>query len=247
MGLLDTEKYLRERATSGDPHGVKLRQAIREAGDAECALCRLLEDEERARLHWLAYEGLADAALRKRLRASRGFCPRHARMLWDVVAGQTRNLSAIAQIQADLTADDAAALRDTRTGGGRKGRASFRRLVGALQPTAPCPACEAAAETSARKTAMFAAALEDAAVRAEYAAGRGSLCRPHLLAVLETCASAGAASSLLDRHAAELERDAADLAELLRKTDHRFAHEPKGAEQAAPLRSLRRFIGTRLP
>ena len=57
-------------------------------------------------MHWLAYEGLADAGLRRKLRSSRGFCPTHTRLLYTVVVEQTRNLSAIAQIMRELSAAD---------------------------------------------------------------------------------------------------------------------------------------------
>lgn len=244
MGLLDTEKYLRQRATAGDPHGVKLRQSVREADDAQCSLCRLLEDEERARLHWLAYQGLADAGLRRRLKESRGFCPRHVRLLTAVVADETRNLSAIAQVMRELSAADAEVLAGARLGRGRRGRASVGRLLAALQPTAACPACEAAAEAAARKTATFAAALAEPAFRELYTQSAGALCRPHLLAVLARVADHDAAGALVEKHAAGLQRDIEDLDELLRKTDYRSAAEPKGAEQQSPLRSVLRFIGT---
>lgn len=243
MGLLDAQRFLPQQATAGDPHGVKLRQTMREAGDAECSLCRLLEDAERARLHWLAYEGLADAGMRARLRQSRGFCPRHARLLYAVVADETRNLSAIAQVMRELSAADAEVLADARLGRGRRLRASVGRLTAALQPAAVCPACATAAEAAARKASAFAAALAEPAFRELYAQSAGALCRPHLLDVLVEVADAQAAGVLIDKHITGLQRDIDDLDELLRKTDYRSAAEPKGAEQSSPLRSVLRFIG----
>lgn len=252
MGLLDTDKYLPGHATAGDPYGVKLREAVREAGDAQCPLCRLVEDEERARLHWLAYEGLADAGLRKTLLASRGFCVTHTRLLYTIVVEQTRNLSAIAQIMRELSAADLEALDRASRGRGsggsaqstRRFRASIGRLVAALQPAASCPACDTAAAVLSRKAEAFATALEDDAFRGAYTQGAGALCRPHLLRVLEVVASAHAADALLTKQVDGLRRDSADLDEFLRKVDYRFAAEPKGDEQRAPLRSLLRFIGT---
>jgi len=67
MGLLDAQKYLPERATAGDPFGVKLREAIRDAGDAECPLCRVFENAEKARMH--------SCASSARGRDSRDKCP----------------------------------------------------------------------------------------------------------------------------------------------------------------------------
>jgi hypothetical protein len=255
VGLLDTDKYLPGHATAGDPHGVKLRQAVREAGDAQCALCRLLEDEERARLHWLAYEGLADASLRKKLLASRGFCVTHTRLLYTVVVEQTRNLSAIAQVMRELSAADLEALEGAerawsgrgRSGGaqsGRRVRASIGRLLAALQPAATCPACDTAATVLSQKAETFATALEDGVFREAYVHGAGALCRPHLRRVLAEVTGTDQAEALIAKHVGGLQRDVAELDEFLRKVDYRFAAEPKGDEQRAPLRSLLRFIGT---
>ena len=88
MGLLDFEKYAPERRTSGDPHGVKLRAAVRDAARGQCPLCAVLDDQERARVHWLAYEGLSDVGLRKRLKHAKGLCRWHFRMLYGVVTEQ---------------------------------------------------------------------------------------------------------------------------------------------------------------
>jgi len=244
MGLLDAEKYLPERATAGDPFGVKLREAIRDAGDAECPLCRVLENSEQARLHWLAYEGLADAGLRATLRRSRGFCPRHARMLYAAVADKTRNLSAIAQVQRELSAIEIETLTDARLGQGRRLRSSIGRLVAALRPATACPACVLAGDATARTAAALARDLAEPAGREAYARSAGSLCRPHFLETLNAAGDPDAATALIEKQVASLQRDVDDLDELLRKTDYRSASEPKGVEQQAPRRSLLRFIGT---
>ena len=244
MGLLDAEKYLPERATAGDPFGVKLREAIREAADAECPLCHVLEHAELARMHWLAYEGLSDAGLRARLRQSGGFCPRHARMLYSAVADKTRNLSAIAQVQRELSTIEIETLTGTRLGQGRRLRTSISRLVAALRPSIACPACVSADEARTRTAASLARDLAEPAGRELYAGSAGGLCRPHFLETLAAADDPDAATALIGKHVAGLQRDVDDLDEVLRKTDYRSAGEPKGAEQHAPLRSLLRFIGT---
>jgi len=102
MGLLDFEKYAPQRRTSGDPHGVKLREAVRTAARGQCPLCTVLEDQERARVHWLAYEGLSDIGLRKRLARAKGLCRAHFRLLYGVVTTQTYNVSGVADVMRDF-------------------------------------------------------------------------------------------------------------------------------------------------
>jgi hypothetical protein len=243
MGFDDFVRHYPGPKAAGDPHGVKLREAIREAGDGECPLCHVLLDRERARLYWLAYEGLADAALRRRIAAARGFCPRHLRAVYTVISDETRNVSAIAQVMRDLIALDRAAIAGLDAARTRP-KAVAARLLSALHASAGCPLCEEAAEVEARKVSTFVAALSDEGTRHAYESGRSGLCRRHLLAALATTPDTAALRVIVDKFESGLKRDDADLAELLRKTDHRLAGEPKGGEQHAPARSVRRHAGT---
>jgi len=243
MGLLDFAHHYPGPKTAGDPHGVKLREAIREAGDGECPLCRVLLDQERTRLYWLAYEGLADAALRRRIAAARGFCPRHLRAVYTVVSDETRNVSAIAQVMRDLIAADCEAIAGLDAARTRP-KTVAARLLSALQASADCPLCEETAEVEARKVSTFVRALSDEDTRCAYESGRGGLCRRHVVAALAKNPNSVALHVIVNKYESALESDDTDLAELLRKTDHRFASEPKGEEQHAPARSVRRFAGT---
>jgi hypothetical protein len=242
MGLLDFEKYAPERRTSGDPHGTKLRDAVRTAQRSECPLCTVLDEQERARLHWLAYEGLTDVGLRKRLRVSKGFCRRHFRMLFDAASGQIYNLAGVADVMSDLVRDDIEALTSAAPGGKRGRRA--QKVVAALRARTRCQLCEAANEATERKLRTLLEALADDAFRAEYAASPGLLCRPHLVMALTRDADDVVVDVLVGKHLATLEAERDGLAEYLRKRDHRFAAEPKGDEQEAPLRSVTNFAGT---
>jgi hypothetical protein len=241
MGLLDFEKYAPERRTSGDPHGTKLREAVRRAGRMDCPLCAVLEEQERSRVHWLAYEGLSDIGLRKKLRRSKGFCRRHFHMLFDAAGGEIFNLAGVADVMIDLTRDDAEALRSCE--GARSGKRA-QKAAASLRARATCPLCEAAGEASERKLSALLDALGDDAFRAVYAASPGLLCRPHLGMALRREPPEHVADTLLRKHREALEDQHAELAEYLRKRDHRFAHEPKGPEQEAPRLAVAAFTGS---
>lgn len=242
MGLLDFEKYAPERRTSGDPHGVKLREAVRSAKRGECPICTVLDDQERARVHWLAYEGLGDGGLREKLKHSKGLCRRHFRMLYGAVTQQTYNVSGVADVMRDLLLLDRQALRDAMAEK-RPGKRA-RKVVAAFRPRSRCPLCEAASEAAERKVGTLLEDLPDGSSLALYASSAGLLCRPHLVMALTREPSEAVVDSLLKKHLQALEADANELAEYLRKKDYRFSEEPKGDEQEAPLRAVQSYIGT---
>jgi hypothetical protein len=242
MGLLDFEKFAPERHTSGDPHGVKLRQAIREAQRGECPICTLLNDQEQARVHWLAYEGLSDAGLRTKLLRSKGFCGRHFRLLYSAVSEQTYNLSGVADLMRALLQSDIAALNEALAE--TKPSRSARRATAGLRPAANCPLCDAAAEAEARKIGSLLTELAQEEFRQVYFASPGLLCRPHLVVALTQEPSPVVAEALLHKHLQTVTTDDAELAEFIRKKDYRYASEAKGDEQRAPRRAVESYVGT---
>ena len=242
MGLLDFEKYAPERRTSGDPHGVKLREAVRTAARGQCPLCTVLEDQERARVHWLAYEGLSDVGLRKRLARAKGLCRWHFRMLYGTVTEQTYNVSGVADVMRDLLKADreglVRALAETK-----RGRRAHKALA-ALRSRARCPLCEAATQAAESKIDSLLEELANDSSLDSYVSSAGLLCRPHLLLALARDPAEAIVGPLLEKHVRVLEADAGELDEYLRKKDYRFSGEPKGAEQEAPLRTIETFVGT---
>jgi hypothetical protein len=242
MGLLDFEKYAPQRRTSGDPHGVKLREAVRTAARGQCPLCTVLEDQERARVHWLAYEGLSDIGLRKRLARAKGLCRAHFRLLYGVVTTQTYNVSGVADVMRDLLQADREAL--TRAlAETRRGRRA-RKALAVLRSRARCPLCEAATESAESKVDTLLEELTNDSFLDEYVSSPGLLCRPHLLLALTKDPAEAIVGPLLEKHLRVLDADARELDEYLRKKDYRFSDEPKGAEQQAPLRSIETYVGT---
>lgn len=170
----------------------RVREALEREG---CALCRLSLDAVARYLDGLAYEEANDPVVRDRLRASRGFCPRHA---WQIARLNSSALD-VAIIYRDVLGEV------TRILDG--GRAAHRWLLGArargwelaqrLLPQGPCPACQILAASEDRYLGTLLDHLPEPDFAAVYRASEG-LCQPHLDRALHLPALREAGAILLE-------------------------------------------------
>ena len=138
-----------------------------------------------------------------------------------------------------------------RRGGtrGRGGRAAAADgPAGAVRrrrvPAAPCPACRVADEATARYLSALVQHIDTPDVRA--AIERSSfLCLPDVVRALEAARRPEQAQAVLDIACAKLTQLHGELAELIRKRDYRFSHEPKGEEQTSWFRAVGQLVGWR--
>jgi hypothetical protein len=179
-----------------------------------------------------AREGRRVPEARSRFHASGGFCPHHAWLLHSIAARSGKGMP-VADIYGQLVQRDLDRLSRAGTAGPE-----------ALARTGACPACTAAEAALDRKADFFAGVLKDAGLRSAYAESDG-FCGPHLAAAVAAAGDGepGAGAFLLADRRRRLERLAHDLAEYDRKRDHRYAHEPKGAEQWAITDVVRLYAG----
>ena len=192
-----------------------------------CAMCGVAGVTSRRYLESLSWELVNDPDSRRRLRDSMGFCPAHAREM-EATSGPL----AVAILFEDLLRVfegelDAPAARPFW----RRGRVPG------------CPACEAAREQEGLALRVLADWSADPELAGAFRSSSG-LCRPHTLALLRLLPEAERR-----RVAAEEKERAgrlrAELAEVQRKHDHRFAREPWGAEKDAPARAVAKITGSR--
>ena len=171
-------------------------------------------------------DGVNDVAVRHDWRARRGLCARHWRV-W-------RGLEAPALSSSVLLRDllDHELSRDPPASPTRW----WRRHPRPVAEPAPvrCPACEIEATAEAR----YLDALQRLPVErlvAGLSDGRGFVCLCHLRLL-----PPGGIRELL---VARLEGLVADLDTFIRRSDHRFGHEPMGSAGDAWLRAIRAFGG----
>lgn len=209
----------------------ELRDALLEGG---CPLCRLGSRAATRYIDTLNYEGVNDPGLRRVLRNAHGLCHDHA-WEWTHLRGAPLGVAIVYQ---NLVKDLIAAMEQAQTGPARGRRqAPTARLTSATR----CPACHAQDEAVKRYAQTLLAYLDTPEVAAGYAQA-GGLCLPHLRSVLVQAGDAQA-HTLKAWQLAIYRNLNEELAEFIRKHDHRFSHEPFGAEKDAWLRTVAVFTG----
>ncbi len=248
---------------------LELKEALAQPG---CPLCRLVERTERRYLSSFLHENVLDVGLREALRAARGFCPRHTRMLYEIEQDEYHDHMGTAIVHEDLLGRVVAVLErylggDGTSGepGGRQQRGSgqwwlpFRRpaahrggeLVAAFTPAGVCPACAHVASMEEIYVHEVVVHLEDEDFLARLRGSPG-LCLPHFLKVVQAAAGPAPATEGRLQALIEIQLDQArqlrtELGEYLRKHSYEYAHEPKGAETTSPRRAVEKMVGIRLP
>lgn len=146
-------------------------------------------------------------------------CSSHLRILASRVSADE------ARVLARAILDQALACLDLLLGSGQPRRGSAAGVCGV------CLALRSQREAAIAAVLSRIAALDHAAaVRLAR-----SLCMPHLVQVLQ-CAEGPVLRLLAEKRCDQLAVLRAELGEFFRKSDYRFAQEPKGAEQTAWLR-----------
>lgn len=116
-------------------------------------------------------------------------------------------------------------------------------LGGIIQPSASCPACTVLVNTENMLIKTLMQALSHTAFRDAYVASPG-LCIPHLRMAFATSSTLEAFATVRDHAIRAEETLLAQLAEIIRKHDYRYQHEPTGAEKGAAARAVAHVAGT---
>jgi nitrogen fixation protein len=183
-----------------------------------CFLCRLEQEAVVRGLDSLLYESVNDPGLRTRLREGGGFCDEHGRLLAEI-----GDAMGVAMLMRDQVATVVTRLDSSPKAQGR----------GASPPDCPC--CEIRRATAERHLST----LDDFGADAELHRALGeirALCLPHWHAAGRRLRSERVRRLLRDTLAARVEALSGDLAEFIRKQDHRFREEKITEAEAASWR-----------
>lgn len=212
---------------------------LREAMDgAGCPICALLQRSLRRYIDGICYEGVGDQRTRAVIRAARGFCADHGRMLRaardalgaaiihrDVLANLARELEAAHYTPPSLEARLRRAVRRTS------------RPHALLAPERPCLACEYLREQDTVYGEGLARHIADGTIVAALRDSAG-LCVPHLRAAFGRVADAQSFERLRDAQIAVWARLGEELDEFIRKQDYRFQAERGGVESDSWRRAI---------
>jgi hypothetical protein len=201
-----------------------------------CPTCAFVDDGVRNHIDALFYERAVDVATRETIRAARGFCRHHARLV-------SRHADALgtALILRDVLIND---LRDLEHGMydrpvARPGQFArfFDSKSGGLPPRTPCPLCVVEGDIEVLATDNLLGGLGDADFATAFRASDG-LCIPHFRLAFERCQDQDTWRAVLETERVMMERITQELEELARKYDYHSHDKPTGAEAGAWRRAL---------
>ncbi|MDQ3855674.1 MAG: DUF6062 family protein [Chloroflexota bacterium] len=208
-----------------------------------CPVCRLALNSARSYLHSLSYEGgLTDPDVRDRLRASHGFCSRHAYLWLD-----QQHVLGTAILYDDLLAHISEELRNLRyrRRGGLSGLTAWsggRSQGEALNPHEPCIPCQVEADTELFATRTLLSSLSEPEFWRLYRDSAG-LCLPHLQMALEAAETEESFAQLVEATVHQHEALRQLLQQIIRRHDYRFSDEATGEERGAEAQAVRKIAG----
>jgi hypothetical protein len=215
-----------------------IADVVRALDSDGCAICRLVENQVRRQIETLERECVMDPDSRTELRATAGFCPRHAEM-W----ARSASVLATAHLYGDLMRRLIDELADLKSPGGKvfARRRSTARPVKLLEPAEPCRLCVESDETAIHFAQVLAQSVNDTSVASRLRVG--SLCVPHGRIALEHARGEESFAAIRDHLSEQAAAVHADLREIVRKHDYRFQSEPAGPEVGAGKRAISLISG----
>ena len=200
----------------------------------------------------LIYERVNDAGVRQAVRRSRGFCERHA---WDLIRhGAALGVAIMMRdvVRELLSTTRSAQFKRPSTWSvtrlheavdTKQPRAATAGLVAALGPQGPCPACKHEAEIDHALASSFVENLHGPEGLLEAYRRSDGFCLPHVRQVLARIGDERTYDAILEVQLAHWSQLEAELGELVRKSDYRFADEEVGDEGTSWLRAIASLAG----
>lgn len=217
-------------------------------GGPGCAVCSLALRSMRRYFDALGYESVNDPGIRSAVRAARGFCEVHGRMLRE--AHDALGTAIIHRDVLTVVADAlggavyrTASLGDyLRMAIGSEVGAQGNGRADALAPQETCPACIRRQTTDQTYVGVLMEHLTETELLPLFRTSAG-LCLPHLRLALRCAPDASTFACVQTAQLAIWQRLGAVLDEFIRKHDHRFAAEPTGPEGSSWSRAVELVSG----
>ncbi|MFP4581146.1 MAG: DUF6062 family protein [Candidatus Sumerlaeia bacterium] len=214
------------------PHFVVL-EAIQHTHD-RCFLCVLEDKVLRDNFETMLYESVNDGILRARLLHSRGYCPRHARILLEC-----RKIFGTAILYLDQLRIFREEVAKSRPGA----RIRPPRDSALVNPADHCPACLLQAESRERYIQTFIKGLDEKDIPAAFEAA-GQICTPHFYPLLNAIKNKTHRAWLKQLVEEKYQNIENHLAEYRRKMDYRNEDEAISPdEEKAPRMAVELMTG----
>ncbi|SRR5216683_3283834 len=246
---MDNAEQKPRRSRNGDA----LAQACKREG---CPICLVtLERMERVMDHW-QYEVATEAENRDLLVYSKGFCSRHTWQLAQMPEIPAPFALAIVyrSILPDLLKDVERDLARIKTNKTADHVPFWRKLLPRKQSRSEqdidppfvqhCPFCSRQKEIERELLQELLAVLPNKEFQAKLSTATG-LCLTHFTRATHAAENDRQRAILFANQYASLQRNMAELEEMVRKHDYRFLHEPRGPEMTAWRRAAQLLAGNR--
>ena len=218
-----------------------------------CPICLICEEDLRHFYRWYFIEYYNDATWIGTTMESGGFCKKHSQDLIDM--GKEHEMSVVYDYLVNVTITRLErVLKDI---GIYEYENRLRKIIKKiidtenrqefiirLRHTEICPICKSISNSEDKWIQYLITDLDDEEIKGLYLNSKG-LCMNHFRQALKF-ASPETAEVLIQKQADILRKLKSDLEEYMRKTDYRYAHEPKSDEQTAWIRAIRFFAGKEL-
>ncbi len=227
----------------------KRQEIIRLVNQEGCPICRACNESLETQWFWFFSESYGQGNGVTKYINYYGFCEKHT--LEIARKGPPRQKSAIYSWIIDNNLpqlEDALKTLQKHTGNNpiitNLGLRGFKRRLDFAKPKGNCLFCGMVEDTSKRVLTDLLTVLEDPEVRKFFRKSNG-LCMKHFFKVFDYFKPEYYAGlhEIIAVQIARLKELKRDFDEYFRKSDYRFANEPKGKEQTTWLRAVKRFIG----
>ena len=200
-----------------------------------CPFCSIINKTIHKSMDDFLYESVNDPGLRSQIKASMGFCNRHAWQLQKFGDGFGQAivyddlmkivLGNLKEIGKDVSVKDL-----------------LKKLGSTKSPNKICIFCKGEKDVEDRYISVFWENFDDPEFSFQYKSSFG-LCLPHLELALKKCKSKKFGKELIDIEAVKISGLIAELKEFMRKHDYRFSKEKFGKEGDSWVRVIEKFIG----
>lgn len=217
-----------------------LLEAFQQQG---CAVCRLLQRDEKQYLSSLLYEYVTEWNVHRDMRAARGFCARHAAQLKSTGEGvlgiAVLYVTALDEVVKILDHTPTAPVTMLKRLSGQPFGAA---LSGRLENEQPCPCCHAMQNSERRYLDILTAGFATPEFMTGYQQSDG-LCLPHIRRLLPVITDAAHLKSVIAHQKNVWAALKAELQLFIAKYGADWRGEPIGAEGDAWARAIAALSG----
>lgn len=206
-----------------------LHELLEACSQTGCPVCRIGAQTVRRQLKALFYEYVNDRDMRASLVKSLGFCGEHTRLLLSHKIADTLGASIIYEHLVKVILREFP--KQTSSPQPKELSRKFDALTSASDGLEECLACKRRDETITYTLRQISNSLNDATLREALEKSDG-FCFPHLSQLFLEIQKPSDIEFLLSLTKNKLETRQAEMAEVIRKSDHRFSSEKITEDEA---------------